>query len=119
MTTLHFDPELLRMDFIGAAGLRRAYAEKYRDRRKSDCIAAAELLEKLGSTVDAVDTSTLDAYGHLFEEDCAISEEIQEGLREIGFSWWPENATEFVRAFIPHIRPQNINLAYVQPMGNA
>jgi hypothetical protein len=132
MSTLHYDSDLLKMDFLGAADLRRIYAKRY-PRAQASYIAVAELLEKLASTVEAVDTALLDTYGELFEnEDYWQSEKHQEMLREIGVTIWPENAAEFVRDFIASAElvarlnendlrgfGQVISLADLPPVGNA
>ena len=95
MTTLHFDPEMLRLDFLNTANFRRERAVRYpKDSRNAE---AAERLEKLAETVDAVETPILDAYGELFE-DCIDGD--SELLRQIGFHIWPSTATEFVQALI-------------------
>jgi hypothetical protein len=95
--SLAYDPELLRMNFLDLADLRRQDATI--GSRKNDFIQAANLLEKLATTVDAVKPEIFDAYAELFG-DYYDGEAHGEMLREIGFSSWPDTATEFVQNYI-------------------
>ena len=97
MTTLTFDPELLKRDFESTAEYRRWTASRFPgDSRNAEAI---KILDTLAATVDAVDPAVLNAYGELFE-DVMDGEVHGEMLRRIGFESWPSTATEFVREFI-------------------
>ena len=97
MTTLTYDPELLKHDFESTAEWRQRKADEHpNDARNRD---AAVLLGKLAATVDEIDPAILETYGELFE-DAWDSEPHAELLRQIGFSSWPSTATEFVQGYI-------------------
>jgi len=87
----------LLLDLKSSAEWRRQKAEEFpQDKRNA---AAAELLDRVAKTVVLVDPATLDAYGALFD-DFSDAESHSELMREIGFTWWPETATDIVRRFI-------------------
>jgi hypothetical protein len=91
--------KLLRNDFLGTANWRREKAVEYpADRRDRE---AAEILDRLASTVDQVEPGLLEVYAELFE-DCEGDEVERHGelLDEVGFDWDPKTATEFVQRFI-------------------
>ena len=62
-------------------------------------LEAAELLDRLASTVDQIDSGMLRAYGELCE-DLLENEAEQEALRAVGFHSAPQNAGVFVSALI-------------------
>jgi hypothetical protein len=60
---------------------------------------AMQLLAALAATVDQIEPSLLAAYAELWEGPVE-SEAHAELLREVGFSFWPSTAAEFVSRFI-------------------
>ena len=58
-----------------------------------------QLLAVLAATVDQIEPSLLAAYAELWEGPVE-SEAHAELLREVGFSFWPSTAAEFVSRFI-------------------
>jgi hypothetical protein len=97
MTSFPYDPELLRMDFLSTAEWRQRKADEHPDDTRNH--EAAEMLERLAATVDAVEPAVLNAYGELFE-DAQDSEAHSEILRTIGFSYWPKSASAFVKDYV-------------------
>jgi len=79
--------EILRLEFQNASGLQRD------DKLASRCLA------KLAETADDIPAALLDAYSELFD-DYVDSEVESELRRSIGVSWFPENATEYVKRFV-------------------
>ena len=57
------------------------------------------LLEALAATVDEVEPSLLAAYAELWEGPVE-SRAHADLLHEVGFSFWPSTAAEFVNRFI-------------------
>jgi hypothetical protein len=84
----------LKRDFEAVAEWRRRRAPH--DTRNE---TAATELDALASTVDAVPSEILAAYGELFG-DVRDAETHLEMLRAIGFSQTYSSASEFVRGFI-------------------
>jgi hypothetical protein len=60
---------------------------------------AMNLLSALAATVDQIEPSLLAAYAELWEGPVE-SEAHAKLLREVGFSFWPSTAAEFVSRFI-------------------
>ena len=89
--------EQLRLNFENTAEWRRKKAEEHPDDTRN--AEAAELLDKLTNTIDAVDPAVLSAYHELFD-DYPDSEEHSEMLLRIGFHSWPATAEEFCRDYI-------------------
>jgi hypothetical protein len=89
--------DLLEIELSTTAEWRRARSIEYPDDRRN--VEAAEILDRLARTVKQVDPAMLAAYAALFD-DLQDSERKSELLRQIGFHWWPETATEFVSRFI-------------------
>jgi hypothetical protein len=58
-----------------------------------------QLLLGLAGTVDQIEPSLLSAYAELWEGPVE-SEVHSELLREVGFTFWPDTAAEFVSRFI-------------------
>ena len=87
----------LKSDFLDAATRRRDEAAKSPlDERYNE---AMQLLAVLAATVDQIEPSLLAAYAELWEGPVE-SEAHAELLREVGFSFWPSTAAEFVSRFI-------------------
>ena len=89
--------EALRETFMEQARWRREKAKEYPEDQRN--LAAAQMLERLASTVDNVDDATLDAYGELYD-DIRDSEAHAELLRSTGFSTEFASAADFVRQYI-------------------
>jgi hypothetical protein len=106
MTTVLDDPvdadevrEALRFRFEETARWRRAKAKEYPNDGRNTL--AAEILDELVASVDAVEDKVLCAYGELFfDGDIREAEELSEQLRQIGFYTAPSTAAEFVGGFI-------------------
>jgi hypothetical protein len=79
--------EILRLEFENASGLKRD------DKSASKCLA------RLAETTADIPAALLDAYSELFE-DYGDSEAETELRRSIGVSWFPENATDYVKQFV-------------------
>jgi hypothetical protein len=94
------EAELLRDDFLDTARWRREKAKEHPDDERN--LRAAELLEELATSVDAVAPELLEAYMEL-GDDIRDSEIHSDMLRTIGFHWAPASGTEFVRAFIARV----------------
>jgi hypothetical protein len=91
------DYDQLRIDFDAQAEFRREKAVEYpTDTRNAE---AAEIFDKLSKSAGAVPASLMEAYIELFE-NATDGEAHQSMLKEVGFHWWPEDATEFVKAYI-------------------
>jgi hypothetical protein len=87
----------LKSDLLTAATRRRDEATKsLLDERYHE---AMQLLATLAATVDEIEPSLLAAYAELWEGPVE-SEVHAELLREVGFSFWPSTASEFVSRFI-------------------
>ncbi|MET0531328.1 MAG: hypothetical protein ABW003_23850 [Microvirga sp.] len=87
----------LKSDFLDAASRRRDEAIKSPlDERHHE---AMQLLTALATTVGQVEPNLLAAYAELWEGPVE-SELLAELLREVGFSFWPGTAAEFVSRFI-------------------
>jgi hypothetical protein len=87
----------LKSDFLEAATRRRDEATKSPlDERHHEAML---LLVALAATVDQIEPRLLAAYAELWEGPLE-SETHAELLREVGFSFWPSAAAEFVRRFI-------------------
>jgi hypothetical protein len=87
----------LKLDFLEAATFRRDEATKIPfDERYYE---AMKLLAVLAATVDQIEPSLLAAYAELWEGPVE-SEAHSELLRQVGFSFWPSTAAEFVSRFI-------------------
>jgi hypothetical protein len=87
----------LKSDFQEAAIRRREEATKTPlDERYYE---AMKLLAALADTVDQIEPSLLAAYAELWEGPVE-SEAHSELLRQVGFSFWPSTAAEFVSRFI-------------------
>jgi hypothetical protein len=87
----------LKSDFLDAATRRRDEATKSPfDERYHE---AMQLLAALAATVDQIQPGLLEAYAELWEGPVE-SEAHAELLREVGFSFWPSTAAEFVSRFI-------------------
>ena len=87
----------LKLDFLDAVTRRRDEATKSPlDERYYE---ATQLLATLAATVDQIEPSLLAAYAELWEGPVE-SEAHAELLREVGFSFWPSRAAEFVSRFI-------------------
>jgi hypothetical protein len=87
----------LKSDFLDAATRRRDEATKSPfDERYHE---AMQLLAVLAATVDQIQPGLLEAYAELWEGPVE-SEAHAELLREVGFSFWPSTAAEFVSRFI-------------------
>ena len=93
MSGLAFDSELLRLDFVGAADMRRK-VPAFHDS------GAVEILDRLANTVDSIDPEFLEAFGDLFEESVSDGEAMHEMLQSVGISYFPKDASEFVRDYI-------------------
>jgi hypothetical protein len=87
----------LQEDFERQAEWRREKAKEYPDDRRN--IEAANLLDHLALTANAVPSDVLKVAGEFFVDNDAV-ENWHELLRQIGFSSAPSNAEEFVRDFI-------------------
>jgi hypothetical protein len=91
------DYESLRLAFQSTAEWRRQKAvERPEDTRNA---TAAEILDHLAATTKDVVPEILEAYVELFE-DLPDTERHEDLLREVGFHWEPESASEFVSRFI-------------------
>ena len=98
------DRMLLRHEFCATADWRLEKANQYpSDSRNRQ---SAKLLEKLAATIEEIPSSIFDVYRAMFR-DVSDSERHSELLVEVGFSWHPDDATEFVRRFI-NDRPRPI-----------
>jgi hypothetical protein len=100
ITNLGATKERLKADFIDTARWREDRAVEYPNDARN--LEAVKLLKELATTVDQVDPTLLNAYAELWDAKDPLSEveEHQDMLRTIGFQWAPDNATEFVTAFI-------------------
>lgn len=87
----------MEIELSSTAEWRRAESIQYPHDRRN--VEAAEILDRLARTVKQVDPTILAAYAELLN-DLKDSEQKSELLREIGFHWWPQTATEFVSRFI-------------------
>jgi hypothetical protein len=87
----------LKSDFLDASTRRGDEATKSPlDERHHE---AMNLLSALAATVDQIEPSLLAAYAELWEGPVE-SEAHAKLLREVGFSFWPSTAAEFVSRFI-------------------
>jgi hypothetical protein len=87
----------LKHGFLTTADWRRDEALRHlTDERHMD---AMQLLLGLAGTVDQIEPSLLSAYAELWEGPVE-SEVHSELLREVGFTFWPDTAAEFVSRFI-------------------
>jgi hypothetical protein len=87
----------LKSDFLDAASRRGDEATRSPlDERHHE---AMHLLAALAGTVDQIEPSLLAAYSELWEGPVE-SEAHAKLLREVGFSFWPSTAAEFVSRFI-------------------
>jgi hypothetical protein len=87
----------LKIDFTSTADWRREQARQWPE--NAGYLKAAALLDQLAETVDDIDTAYIKAYGALVDR-LPDAEQDNEVLRQIGFESWPENAEEFVKAYI-------------------
>jgi hypothetical protein len=94
---LAFQLDLLRTEFLNTADWRRQKAIEHPDDKRNE--EAAQLLERLATTVEQVEAHLIKAFYEL-REDSREAEEYSEMLRKVGFHWGPKTATEFVRDFI-------------------
>ena len=93
--------ETLQTDFENQAEWRWEKAVEQPDDLRN--VEAAETLEKLAESVGDVPAETIDTYKELWENNDAgfnRSELHSEMMREIGFSYAPSSAEEFVKDFI-------------------
>src|SRR4051812_2276428 len=93
--------ECIVMDFEKTADWRRRIASEHPDDERN--LVAAELLERLATTVKDVPDDVVRLYGLIFIDDDVsfqASERNSEALRAIGFHSEPEDATAFVKAFV-------------------
>jgi len=89
--------EMLKIDLLNMAEWRRRKADEFpADTRNA---ASADMLERLAGTAGQVDPGLLRAYTELLE-DLTDGEKHSDLLREIGFGWEPESASEFVSRFV-------------------
>src|SRR5271166_4766315 len=105
----------LEIELSNAAEWRREKAIEHPNDGRN--VEAAKILDRLSQTVKQVEPTILAAYAELFEDDLrdaernnepGLVESPQSGsrtrhnelLREVGFHWSPETATEFVSRFI-------------------
>jgi hypothetical protein len=79
--------EILRLEFESASGWKRD------DKLASKCLA------RLAETTADIPAALLDAYSELFED--YVDSEVETELRNsVGLSWFPEDATEYVKRFV-------------------
>lgn len=87
----------LMEQFEGQAAWRRERAGVYPNDKRN--LEAAVIFDRMAATAEAVPAELLTAYEELFDE-FSDSEAAQQMLREVGFSRWPNDAAELIRAFI-------------------
>ena len=103
---------------INVAGVREAFAEKCRDaaewrREKSKeypsdkrNLEAANLLDVLAGKAPQMSEAAAKAYGMAWESEelsYQISEVEQEAFRQVGFTTYPDDATDFVNGIIAEV----------------
>lgn len=106
MASNDFDPLSPEFDFQRTAEWRRGKAIEYPDDDRNQ--RAAELLDRLATTVADVDAATRSAYDSLFdtEDDDAIFYAVErksEALRVVGFHSFPQTAAEFMQSLIDDV----------------
>jgi hypothetical protein len=90
----------LKVDLLDTAEFRRNEAiENPLDERYLD---AMELLNSLAATVDQTEPRLLAAYAELWVGPVEASA-LEGLLREVGFSFWPSTAAEFIARFIARL----------------
>jgi hypothetical protein len=93
--------DLLWLEFSSTAEWRRAKAVEFPDDgRNGD---AAKLLDRLAATADQVEAHVVRAYVEAWG-DGRDGDEHAEMLRGVGFNYWPQSATVFLRDFIGRVR---------------
>jgi hypothetical protein len=83
--------------FKEQADWRRRKAAEYPDDVRN--LEAANCFDRLAATAGDVPPAVMRAYAELFE-DCHDAERHAELLKQVGFQWLPDDASEFVAAFI-------------------
>jgi hypothetical protein len=103
----------LKLLFESTAEWRRGKARDYpRDRRN---LMAAELLDRLAVSVDAIRHDFVAAYAELHDDGKdghRIAELENEKCRLVGFHDWPESAEDFMKSIIAEmVGPRRVGVA--------